>query len=257
MTASTGPDLAGRVVVVVGASAGIGRESARWFARRGARVLAVGRRADRLDELASSDDFAAAMTVCAVDVTTPEGPATVASEAAELGPIDLLLYAAGASPLAELADTDAEMMSTVFATNAVAPSQICRALLGRFAPDAIVAFMSSESVGRPRRGLVTYSASKAALEELVRGWRVEHPSIRFSSVCVGATIGTDFSREFGSELLGDALVEWIRTGQLSERQMEPVEVGEAVAQILAVAMTQPGIDVTSFAVQPPGPLASM
>lgn len=257
MSAPTAPDLAGRVVVVVGASAGIGRESARWFARHGARVLAVGRRSDRLEELAGSEVFVAPMSVCAVDVTDTDGPETVAAAAAVLGPVDLLLYAAGASPLTELADTDAAVMATVFATNAVAPSQICRALLGRFASDAIVAFMSSESVGRPRRGLVTYSASKAALEELVRGWRVEHPTIRFSSVCVGATIGTDFSRQFGSELLGEALVEWIRTGQLSERQMEPAEVGAAVAQVLAVAMMQPGIDVTSFAVQPPGPLASM
>lgn len=257
MTPSTGSLLDGRVVVVVGASAGIGRESARWFARHGARVLAVGRRPDRLEELTRDSDHVVPMVVCAVDVTTPDGPAAVASAAASLGPVDLLLYAAGASPLTELADTDAATMDAVFATNAVAPSQICRALLGQFAPDAIAAFMSSESVGRPRRGLVTYSASKAALEELVRGWRVEHPTIRFSTVCVGATIGTDFSREFGSELLGDALVEWIRTGQLSERQMEPADVGESVAEILAVAMVRPGVDVTSFAVQPPGPLASM
>jgi NAD(P)-dependent dehydrogenase (short-subunit alcohol dehydrogenase family) len=257
MTAPIGPDLAGRVVVVVGASAGIGRESARWFARHGARVLAVGRRSDRLEELAASEDFVVPLSVCAVDVTTTEGPAAVAAAAASLGPVDLLLHAAGASPLTELAETDAEVMATTFATNAVAPSQVCRALLDQFAPGAIAAFMSSESVGRPRRGLVTYSASKAALEEMVRGWRVEHPTIRFCSVCVGATIGTDFSREFGAELLGDALVEWIRTGQLSERQMDPAEVGETVAQILAVAMVQPGVDVTSFAVQPPGPLASM
>lgn len=257
MSVPTGPDLTGRVVVVVGASAGIGRESARWFARHGAGVLAVGRRRDRLEELAATEDLAARVVVCVVDVTTPDGPAAVAAAAALLGPVDLLLYAAGSSPLTELADTDADTMASVFATNAVAPSQVCRSLLGQFAPDGIAAFMSSESVGRPRRGLVTYSASKAALEELVRGWRVEHPTIRFSSVCVGATIGTDFSREFGADLLGEALVEWIRTGQLSERQMEPAEVGEAVARILAVAMTQPGIDVTSFAVQPPGPLASM
>lgn len=246
----------GRIVVVVGASAGIGRESARWFASQGATVLAVGRRQERLDDLAAGP-YPGSMVPLAVDVTAPDGPDRVAAAAAALGPVDLVLHAAGASPLSNLADTDAAAMAEVFAANAVAPSQICRVLLDRLAPDAIVAFMSSESVGRPRRGLVTYSASKAALEELVRGWRVEHPHVRFSSVCVGATIGTDFSRDFGNDLLGEALVEWIRTGQLSERQMEPPEVGEAVARILAVALDHPGIDVTSFAVQPPGPLASM
>ena len=251
-------DLSNRTILVVGASAGIGRESARWFAEHGAKVVAVGRRADRLDELAASGTFAHPITVCAADVTGAGEPERVAAvAAAALGPIDLVLYGAAISPMGMLADTDAATWTDVLVTNVVAPSQVCRAVLPHLAPDAIVAFMSSESVGRPRKALVPYTTSKAALEELVRGWRTEHPDVRFSTICVGATIGTDFSRDFGGDILGDALMDWIRTGHLPERNMDPPEVGEALAQVLAVAMVHPGVDVTTFAIQPPGPLASL
>lgn len=251
-------DIEGRTVLVVGASAGIGRESARWFARQGARVVAVGRREDRLRELADSESFTHPIVVCAADVTGAGEPERVVAEAvAAVGTIDLVLYAAAISPMGLLVETDAAQLTDVFVTNVVAPAQVCRAVIPHLAPDAIVAFMSSESVGRPRRALVPYTASKAALEETIKGWRTEHPDVRFSTICVGATIGTDFSRDFGSDILGDALMDWIRTGQLPERNMEPPEVGETIAQILAVAMVHAGVDVTTFAVQPPGPLASL
>lgn len=244
----------GRSVLVVGASAGIGRESARWFAAHGARVMAIGRREDRLRELAEETGVSWA----AVDVAADRGPErAIAATVEAIGSIDLLLYGAAVSPMGMLADTDAADWLSLLATNVVAPSQVCRAALPHLAEHAVVAFMSSESVGRPRRALVPYTTSKAALEELVRGWRTEHPEHRFCTICVGATIGTDFSRDFGGEILGDALVDWIRTGQLPAANMEPPAVGEAIAQTLAVAMLHPTIDLTTFAIQPPGPLASL
>lgn len=246
-------DLSGRNVLVVGASAGIGRESAIWFARNGARVMAVGRREDRLRELEAEG-----VAWCAADVAVDGEPErVVAATVGVLGAIDLVVYGAAVSPMVLLSDATFEQWTSLLVTNVVAPSQVTRAVLPHLTDDAIVAFMSSESVGRPRKALVPYSASKAALEELIKGWRTEHPDVRFSTICVGATIGTDFSRDFGGDILGDALVEWIRTGHLPANNMEPPAVGESLAQILAVALAHPGIDVTSFAIQPPGPLASL
>lgn len=249
-----GTSMQGRSVLVVGASAGIGRESAKWFASNGAKVMAIGRREDRLRELADEVELSWA----AVDVAADGGPErAIEATVAAIGAIDLLLYGAAVSPMGMLADTGAAEWMTLLATNVVAPSQVCRAALPHLAPGAVVAFMSSESVGRPRKALVPYTTSKAALEELVRGWRTEHPEHRFCTICVGATIGTDFSRDFGGEILGDALMDWIRTGHLPAANMEPPEVGESIAQALAIALDHPGIDLTTFAIQPPGPLASL
>lgn len=250
-------DIEGRSILVVGASAGIGLESAKAFAMAGAKVMAVGRRRDRLDDLASSTESRHPIATCAADVTIPGEPERVVAEAiAAIGPIDLVLYGAAISPMGMLADTDAAQWSDVFATNVVAPMQVCRAVLPHLTDQGIVAFMSSESVARPRPALVPYTSSKAALETAIAGWRAEHPEVRFSTICVGATIGTDFSRDFGADILGDALTDWIKGGHLPAQNMEPPAVGESIAQILSVAMVHPSVDVTTFAVQPPGPLAS-
>src|SRR5688572_31050654 len=74
----------GMVVVVTGASAGIGREAARAFAREGARVVAAARREERLQELCV--EIEAAGGECLVVVTDVGEPAQVyALRDAEIG----------------------------------------------------------------------------------------------------------------------------------------------------------------------------
>ncbi|HEV57666.1 MAG TPA: SDR family NAD(P)-dependent oxidoreductase, partial [Phycisphaerales bacterium] len=65
-------DLKNKVVVVTGASSGIGRATAQAFARRGSRVVLVARRADRLTALAErlAEEGATALPAPA-DVTDP------------------------------------------------------------------------------------------------------------------------------------------------------------------------------------------
>ena len=45
----------------------------------------------------------------------------------------------------------------------------------------------------PYHGLIPYGSSKAALEEVVRGLRLEHPELRFGCIRVGQTMPTDFA----------------------------------------------------------------
>lgn len=246
--------ISGASVLVIGASAGIGREVARAFADRGARVMAVGRREANLRELAegSSVEWTAA------DITEPGEPDRVVARAvAAFGGLDIVVNVAAASPMGLLADADPDALLAVFASNVVAPSQMCRAALAHLGEGGIIGFVSSETVGRPRKGLVPYGASKAALEELVNGWRVENPHRRFATIRVGATIGTDFGRDFSGELLGDCIEDWIRGGHIAASMMEPVPVGTAIAEILSVGFAHPTIELTDFAIRPPGPLATL
>ena len=246
--------IAGARVLVVGASAGIGREAALAFAHSGAQVVAVGRRQEKLDELAEQVH----VSCIAADITGVGEPDRVVSEAlAELGGLDLVVNVAAASPMALLSEMPASDFVDVFASNVVAPSEICRAALPHVSHNSIIAFVSSETVGRPRRGLVPYGASKAALEELVNGWRVENPTHRFATIRVGATIGTDFGRDFGGDLLGGCIEDWIRGGHISAEMMNPASVGTALAEVLAVAYLHPSIELTDFSIRPPGPLATM
>ena len=246
--------IAGKSIVIVGASAGIGRESAIAFARAGAKVMAVGRREDKLRELAAEVD----LEWCAADITVDGEPQRLIAEAVSaFGGIDILLNVAAASPMVAIADVSPEAFLGVFASNVVAPSEVCKAALPHLNENAFIGFVSSETVGRPRHGLVPYGASKAALEEMVIGWRVEHPNLRFSTIRVGATIGTDFGRDFGAEEIGRFLEEWIRGGHLAAEMMTPVEVGVDMAELVAVAYLHPTVGLTDFALRPPGPLATM
>jgi NAD(P)-dependent dehydrogenase (short-subunit alcohol dehydrogenase family) len=241
-------------VLVVGASAGIGRESAAAFARAGANVMAVGRRADKLRELADEVE----LKWCAADITSPGEPQRLVSETVDaFGGIDILLNVAAASPMVAVADVAAEEFLNVFASNVVAPSEVCKAAFPHLNENAFIGFVSSETVGRPRHGMVPYGASKAALEELVNGWRVENPNIRFSTIRVGATIGTDFGRDFDGELIGKYLEEWIRGGHLSAEMMTPEAVGVEMAELVAVAYLHPTVNLSDFSLRPPGPLATL
>lgn len=248
------PSIAERTVLVVGASAGIGRAAAASFARAGAKVLAIGRREENLIELARE----VPLEWLASDFTVEGEPERIVAEMVRrFGGIDLVVNNAAASPMALLSDVSAAELAAVFASNVIAPSQICRAALPHLNENAMVGFVSSETVGRPRRGLVPYGASKAALEELVTGWRVENPDHRFAIIRVGATIGTDFGRDFGGDLLGECLDDWIKGGHLSATMMTPEELGDALAGLLTVAYLHPGVELTDLTLRPPGPLADL
>src|SRR5436305_14319809 len=90
-------DLEKQVVVVVGASSGIGRETAVLFAREGARVMASARREDRLRKLQSEMSGEGFMVeIFPGDASKPGDMERLAQQTREkLGPIDILVYASG------------------------------------------------------------------------------------------------------------------------------------------------------------------
>src|SRR3979409_455123 len=85
--------LKNQIVLVVGASSGIGRETATLFAREGARVVASARRKDRLIELQKQ------LAVEGREIAIHPADASKASDmqrlADETGKVDILVFAAG------------------------------------------------------------------------------------------------------------------------------------------------------------------
>ncbi|WP_068180189.1 SDR family oxidoreductase [Mycobacterium sp. UM_CSW] len=246
--------LAGKRIVVVGASAGIGRAFATRAIGDGARLVLVARRELPPDVLAG----AVAATSLSADIRNPADCARVGRTAAdELGEVDLILITAAYAPLKPFAAMDADDWVKVLTTNVIGVHQLIQAHLAVLAPSAIVAVLSSDSVRHPHRALGAYSASKAAMERSLVAWRLEHPGLRFSCVEIGATVPTDFVSEFDPELLGVAAGEWISRGLVPATHMTPEGVADTMAGVYASALENPDVGVDHLTLRSPAPPMSV
>ena len=218
-------------ILVVGASSGVGRAVGVAAATGGARVAFAARRADRVEEAAAEAGNGAIGLAC--DVTDAAACATlVATVTSAFGGLDALVYAAGISPLMPLAQAGSDEWDRVVRTNLIGPGLVCAAALPHLKESGGRAvFLSSSSVGRPYPGLSMYAASKAALEEQIRGWRAENPDLCFSCVVVGPTLGTEFADAWDPQIAGEMLQFWQEQGydaggaaMLSVEQMASVVI---------------------------------
>jgi NAD(P)-dependent dehydrogenase (short-subunit alcohol dehydrogenase family) len=236
--------------LVIGASAGIGRAVGMSLSSLGATVAFHGRRADRLDEAVALSGSGFGLVA---DISEPAGCESVVAGAVErLGGLDLIVHAASSSRLGLLRDIDADEWARVYATNVIAPALVVRAALPHLSEGAVVAVLSSESVGLPYHGLLPYGSSKAALEEVIRGLRLEHPEYRFACIRVGQTIPTDFARDFDPVLAGELLPKWQAIGRMPAKAMEVNELGGLIASILAGTLGAPSVELQDLILRPQG-----
>jgi 3-oxoacyl-[acyl-carrier protein] reductase len=161
--------LDGKACVVTGASRGIGLAISRELAAEGARVLLVGRDAQRLEAAGRQVPGAATL---ALDVTAPEaGERVVETCEAAFGGIHALVNNAGASqarPLEELPD---EEWQRQWELHVMAPMRLMRAAAPRMAErgDGRIVNVSSSAGKRPSGTLdPSYSVTKAAELSLSR-----------------------------------------------------------------------------------------
>jgi short-subunit dehydrogenase len=158
--------LSTKLVVVTGATGGIGAALCRSLLDRGARVLAVARQETALAALrAEAGDRP--LVALAADVTDEADRVRIASEALRLGGASVLVHAAGGGGFGLFASGRTDT-SALFAVNTLAPIALTRAMLPQLdrRDDAAVVAIGSTfgSLGFP--GFADYSASKFAL----RGW---------------------------------------------------------------------------------------
>ncbi|HEU4487514.1 MAG TPA: YciK family oxidoreductase [Povalibacter sp.] len=184
-----------RVVLVTGASDGIGRAVAKAAAAHGARVVLHGRNVKRLeavyDEIVGAGQPRPSIAPLDLEKAGPaEYEALVAALDKEFGRLDVLLHNAGM--LGERAPIEhfdvAKWMRTMH-VNANVPfvlTQLCMPLLRKSA-DASIVFTSSGIVARPRAYWGAYLASKWAAEGLMRmlADELEQPGIRVNAINPG------------------------------------------------------------------------
>jgi NADP-dependent 3-hydroxy acid dehydrogenase YdfG len=111
--------LAGTVAVVTGASSGIGRSTAVELARRGASVVAVARRRDRLDELVAEIEQAGGTALAAeADITVrADAESVVTATIAQYGRLDVLVNNAGLMILGDVEDSDPDDWDRMISVN--------------------------------------------------------------------------------------------------------------------------------------------
>lgn len=174
----TGQDLAGKVVLVTGASRGIGYAAAVEAARRGAHVVAVARTVGGLEELDDEiQDLGSSATLVPLDLRDGDAVDRLGAAIFERwGALDALVANAGQlgvlSPLPHVKPEDFEK---VMAVNVTANYRLLRAtdLLLRQSAAGRVVFVSSSSArsARPFWGL--YAASKAAVDAMAKSYAGE------------------------------------------------------------------------------------
>jgi len=170
-------NIADRVAVVTGASSGIGAAVVRELAQRGAQVIGVARRADKLDTVMASCDRAAHKPLAhAGDVSRRADCERVVADAVErFGRVDIVVNNAGISIHRNAAATTADDIEQLFAVNFFGPVYLATAalpgMLGRRAGSIVN--VTSVAGYIPNPGESAYGATKAALSRWSHGLAVD------------------------------------------------------------------------------------
>jgi short-subunit dehydrogenase len=224
-----GREIRGSLVLITGASTGIGRAAARQLVERGARVIGVARTIDRLRQLADELGGETRFVPIEADVTDARAMQDLAERVlAELGLPDVVVANAGIALDARFENTTDDALRRVFEVNVFGLVRTVRP----FVPGMVergsgrILFISS-IVGK--RGIPyysAYSASKFALHGIAEALRTE----LFGS---GVTVGLVCPSSTETELNERALREGPRQRRVRPRRHSAESVAAAIVGMAA------------------------
>jgi NADP-dependent 3-hydroxy acid dehydrogenase YdfG len=224
--------LENNVVLVVGASSGIGRATAAIFAREGARVMASARREDRLRQLQTAmADQRRTIEISAADATDAGAMQELVDRTrTRLGEIDIVVYSTGTNvPDRALTRLNTGIWDMMVSVNLNSAFYLTQAVLPhmRERRSGYLIYISSISGMVPDVSGAAYQAAKRGLLGLAHAVRVEEKEngIRTSVICPGLV---------ETEILERRPVK--PTPELLAKALQPEDVAEAV---LAIAKLHP------------------
>ena len=224
-----------RTAIVTGASSGIGRATARRLVPEGWRVLGVGRDAGALGEVGA--ELGDAFVPLTADVTAADAPAAIVAAAIAGGhALAGLVQAAGIIGSGAVDTTTDEAWDAMFAINVRAPFRLLR----EAAPHLVsargaVVNLSSVTGLRAFPGIVSYCASKAALDHLTRAAALDlaPKGVRVNAVNPGVVV-TNLHRRGGmDEERYAAFLEHAKSTHPLGRPGRPEEIAELIAFLLS------------------------
>jgi NADP-dependent 3-hydroxy acid dehydrogenase YdfG len=241
------PNIADKVVVITGASSGIGESTARLLAGSGAKVVLGARRKDRIDALVKNITAKGGSALgFQADVTKrSEVEALVQGAIDEYGRIDVIVNNAGIMPIAPMAALNVEEWDRMIDVN-------IKGLL--FGVAAVLPIMQKQKQGHIINmssvggfkvwapGGTVYSATKFAVRAITEGLRMEHKAdnIRCTIISPGA-VATELPEGSSGEDTRKNLREFYKIAVPAD----------SVARAIAYAIEQPAeVDVNEIVIRP-------
>lgn len=230
MTRFDGTPLSGKTVLVTGASAGIGRATAKVVAEYGADVVLTARREERLEEVSSTitEDYGRETLAVPADVTDETDVAELVDETVEtFGSIDVVVNNAGTGTarLTDVEELDTEQYRTVMGVNVDGSFFVTRETLPHLRKSTgTIVFVGSFAGKHPRPESPLYAATKW----WTRGFALSLAGqIGDEDVGVSVINPTEVRTEFGKEYRAPEEIakEKYDPGEVTE----PADVAEAIA----------------------------
>ncbi|MBD2465517.1 SDR family oxidoreductase [Oscillatoria sp. FACHB-1407] len=235
-----------KVVLITGASSGIGEATARLLARNGLRVVLGARRTDRLEAIASEiREKGGVAEYRALDVTNLEDMQAIVEFAEnKFGHLDVVVNNAGIMPLAKLEALKIDEWNRMIDVNIRGVLHGIAAALPVFKQQQSGQFVNISSIGGhivyPTAAV--YCATKFAVWAISEGLRQESTDIRVTIISPGVT-----QSELPSTTTDAEAAQWL------EEFRGAVIPPDAIARAIAFAIEQPAdVDVNEIIVRPLG-----
>jgi len=232
------PGIEGKVVVITGASSGIGEATALLLAERGAKVVLGARGSGRLEALAARiADAGGEAAYARTDVRRRD-------DLSELGKLDVLVSNAGVMPVSPLDDLRVEEWEEMIDVNIKGVLYGIAAALPVFRKQGSGHFVNIASTAAfiIMPSMSVYSGTKIAVRAISEGLRQEAgDKLRVTIISPGMT-RTNFA-----EVMTNPEVK----AQLEERRDKTAMPPDAIARAIAFAVEQPAdVDVSEVVVRP-------
>lgn len=240
-------NIQGKVVVITGASSGLGEATARMLSAEGASVVLGARRLDRIQRLADALNAGGGKALArATDVTRPEQVQALVDAAVQaFGHVDVIINNAGLMPHSPLErrkiedwnqTIDVNIKGVLYGIGAVLPHMIAR-------KSGQIINVASVAAYKVRPGSAVYAATKAAVRMISEGLRqeVKPHNIRTTVISPGAV---------ATELPASATEPDVAAG-LKQFYDEYAIPADSFARAVVFAMSQPeDVDVNEIVFRP-------
>jgi len=237
-------DIANKIILITGASSGIGEATARELAAAGATVVLGARRIDRLEKLVDEIEAAGGQARArSLDVTSRDDvQAFVDAARAAYGRIDVIINNAGVMPLSPMASLKVDEWDRMVNVNIKGVLHGIAAVLPAMNEQGAGQIINIASTGGHTVSptAAVYCATKYAVRAISEGLRQENDKLRVTIICPGVT-----ESELADSISDDK-------GREEMKEYRKVAISpEAVARAIRFAIEQPAdVDTSEIIIRP-------